>query len=906
MSIILSVGYGNTLDSFHAAIGQNAVVQSKNQRIQQFYPDRLNSLGLSADKSPVENAVKVLTNFANAYSIEPGNVRLEAHDQKGHLHYVIFRQTVNSVPVYQSKIDFRFRDNHLLLMSRIQTYPNLDVDTNPTIDRDMSQEIIQLETQFNPDRNDMFVKSPELFVYLDYSDEVQVGRLAWLAKVQIHHPRNSVYLRAVSFYEVWIDAHSGDLISMIDRAEDIEITGRITGMVKDVPYGTPTERPLEDLRVQVSGIGDTYTDEDGFYTIDIGTTQRDVTVDFYGYYLDIDTRNTSEAVITVTATPGDTINMLFDDLVSLPSERDTYFHANLVHDWITDLDNDFTGADYVMPAAVNIGSEDPYWPCNAYWNGTGINMFSAGGGCSDTGEMADVIYHEYQHGLTQFAYDPFPSPYESGMGEGFSDYTAMTIRNSPCLGDAFFGTPGDCLRDGENTRQFPGNECGGSVHCLGEISMGSMWQMRKNLINTFGDSAAAVAHSDTLFRWAMFGRPYTVPELLDEILIADDDDGTLVNGTPNFTDIADGFAQHNVYASIPEYGIAHTPIMNMDAAPNPILIEAFISSIHGDIVNPQLHYSILGTNTTIPMNPTEDPSTFQAFIPAMESGTIVTYYIDASDAEGNYMIVPETAPEHPYFFLVGDIQSFPVLASDNAETDQGWTLGIDTDQASTGIWERVDPIGTEGNGIQAQPEFDHTPNGEICFVTGNAEFDGTNVGENDVDGGVTTLVSLPYNLSGVLQPILTYWRWYTNNAGDSPGEDVWRVQISSDSQNWITLEETSESQSSWVYKQYLIDEYVDLNETVYIRFQADDSGDGSIVEAGVDDIEIRNGLSLNVDPGDMDFSQTLDIYDILAMADAITGEGGPNGIQTYVGDINGDGILNIMDVIIMVQMVLDY
>ena len=91
-------------------------------------------------------------------------------------------------------------------------------------------------------------------------------------------------------------------------------------------------------------------------------------------------------------------------------------------------------------------------------------MFSAGGGCSATDQMADVIYHEYQHGITQFAYDPFDSPYTSGMGEGFSDYAGMTLRNSPCLGDAFFGTPGSCLRDGENTLQYPGNECSGSVH----------------------------------------------------------------------------------------------------------------------------------------------------------------------------------------------------------------------------------------------------------------------------------------------------------------------------------------------------------------------------------------------------------------------------------------------------------
>jgi len=152
------------------------------------------------------------------------------------------------------------------------------------------------------------------------------------------------------------------------------------------------------------------------------------------------------------------------DLLRSPSDTGIVTTGNLLNEdiltlrrfagttGIKDIDSSFNGADYIMSAAVNIGSEDALWPCNAYWDGYGINMFSAGGGCSATDQMADVIYHEYQHGITQFAYDPFDSPYTSGMGEGFSDYTGMTLRNSPCLGDAFFGTPGGCLRNGENVR----------------------------------------------------------------------------------------------------------------------------------------------------------------------------------------------------------------------------------------------------------------------------------------------------------------------------------------------------------------------------------------------------------------------------------------------------------------------
>jgi len=111
----------------------------------------------------------------------------------------------------------------------------------------------------------------------------------------------------------------------------------------------------------------------------------------------------------------------------------------------------------------------------------------------------------------------------------------MTLANSPCMGDGFFGTPGNCLRDGENSLQYPGDDCGGEVHCLGQLSMGALWKMRKNLITTFGDTLSGAAHADSLFRFAMMGRPYTLPDLLIEMLTADDDDGFIYNGTSFFS-----------------------------------------------------------------------------------------------------------------------------------------------------------------------------------------------------------------------------------------------------------------------------------------------------------------------------------------------------------------------------------
>ena len=849
----------------------------------------------------LNRSIKYINDSPEIFRTLAVETKLEVHKKVGHLNYIIFRQTYQQIPVYQSRINFRYSKNNLVWFGA-ETYPDINIDANASIESDVAILLAEGELEFDMENGDFIIDEPELYIYAyglgDY-------RLAWRLGLFVHHDDPNRFERSVSNYLIWVDAHSGEVFSIFDRVEELEIQGTITGKVKDVPYGTETQRHLEDMKVIIANVGNTYTDENGYYSIEAGTTQRQVSVEFLGTYLNVNASNTSDAYVTSTITPGDTFNVHYDNLNSIAGERDTYFHANLIHDWIKDIDSSFNGVDYIMPAAVNIGSEDALWPCNAYWDGYGINMFSAGGGCSATDQMADVIYHEYQHGITQFAYDPFDSPYSSGMGEGFSDYTGMTLRNSPCLGDAFFGTPGSCLRNGENTLQYPGDECGDSVHCLGQLSMGSLWQMRKNLITAFGDTAAAVAHSDSLFRFAMVGRPYSVPDLLIEVLTADDNDGNILNGTPYFEEIIDGFSQHNVPSPLPEFGIIHAPIQNMEMAADPIPIEAIILSLNSNITTAEIFYSFGAGTINTAMSSGEGDNEYVAAIPAQPPGSVITYYIHAVDADGNEYYSPQTAPNIQHFFMIGNMNSFPALFADDSESDQGWTLGIPADSATTGIWVREDPNGTTYNGLPLQTEDDHTIDGIIAFVTGNAPFDGSDPGADDVDDGATTLITPVMNLSGSVNPVFSYWRWYSNNLGNAPNADDWVVQVTADGQNWVELERTSQSETAWLYKQFLLNQYIDLTDQVQVRFIAEDSGEGSLVEAAVDDIFVLNGISVDIVIGDVDFDGEISIIDVLQIVDYILGVVQPNGLQVYAADINQDGNLNIIDALALIQMMLN-
>ncbi|MCC7144317.1 MAG: choice-of-anchor B family protein [Candidatus Eisenbacteria bacterium] len=212
----------------------------------------------------------------------------------------------------------------------------------------------------------------------------------------------------------------------------------------------------------------------------------------------------------------------------------------------------------------------------------------------------------------------------------------------------------------------------------------------------------------------------------------------------------------------------------------------------------------------------------------------------------------------------------PSLIADNAETDQGWTLGVAGDGASTGIWIRDDPVGTGGGSVQ--PEDDHTPApGTKCFVTGNCT-PGCSTSENDVDNGRTTLLSPVYNLTGQNGAILQYYRWYCN-AVNGNGSDTWRVEVSSNGgTNWTTVEQFTTNKPFWERVQIPLQSFITLTNNVRVRFLAQDLGASSLVEAAIDDVEIlipqapsdvpielpaATTLALTIEPNPVRFSTAL-------------------------------------------------
>jgi hypothetical protein len=170
-------------------------------------------------------------------------------------------------------------------------------------------------------------------------------------------------------------------------------------------------------------------------------------------------------------------------------------------------------------------------------------------------------------------------------------------------------------------------------------------------------------------------------------------------------------------------------------------------------------------------------------------------------------------------------------------TDEGWGPGSPND-ATTGQWERVDPVGTA-----AQTEDDHTLAGTHCWVTGQGAVGGA-LGANDVDGGSVTLLSPALDLSATAGAVVSYWRWYSNDTGGAPNADVFQVYLSDDDGvTWVLAEEVGPSgpgtAGGWQFAELDVEQFVSPSAAVRVRFTASDLGTGSIVEAALDDFAVH-------------------------------------------------------------------
>ncbi|MCB1560705.1 MAG: cadherin domain-containing protein [Xanthomonadales bacterium] len=409
-----------------------------------------------------------------------------------------------------------------------------------------------------------------------------------------------------STYEVLIDAHSRRVVNVrdINRYVDARVTGGI--------YPTTNSDPIQVVPfsyVNVSNGGTKITDLLGIYDYSGGTATTTLNGQYFRMVDNCGSISLSDSTSgdlalgssggTDCTTPG------VGGAGNTHSSRTGFYHlTNINRKAIKYLSGVAASANWLnSKVTANMNINDV---CNAYWDGSAVNFFKSGSGCSNTGEIAGVFLHEWGHGMDT---NSGGSASEYGSGEAVGDTFAFLETRDSCIGENFI--PGqnceNCtactgVRDvgefslagatdggthtvarpstvtsntGINCDRFacPYTTSGGFAyrgpmgyegHCESYIASSANWDLTDALVGYWGSNQGwqemdriwygSLVASKSAYQVTSGGTCNTSASVdgcgasnwYTVFLASDDDDGNLANGTPNACRIWDAFNDHGI------------------------------------------------------------------------------------------------------------------------------------------------------------------------------------------------------------------------------------------------------------------------------------------------------------------------------------------------------------------------
>ena len=296
--------------------------------------------------------------------------------------------------------------------------------------------------------------------------------------------------------------------------------------------------PLPGLVLSVPGIGNVTTDNNGQFVINIASPVSISVGALDGrHHAAITGANGPTGSFTVNPGVATTIQLLTSAATTNEAAHTTATYWNdKVNEWARSIlgnSPELATASNVA-VTVNIAST-----CNAYYVSNTTNYYQAGGGCSNTA-ASTVIAHEWGHGLDD-RYGGISQT--NGLSEGWGDVLGCYLLDTPNLGSGF-QSAGVPLRSANNTTQYPCSGCG--VHTAGQSWMGFAWKLRQRLATTYGNRPQAIAVTNDIVVSTIAANALNQQDAVREVFVADDDDGNLANGTPNYNDLVWACNQHSL------------------------------------------------------------------------------------------------------------------------------------------------------------------------------------------------------------------------------------------------------------------------------------------------------------------------------------------------------------------------
>jgi hypothetical protein len=594
-----------------------------------------------------------------AVSLNLSTNQLELVDRRdsGPIRHQFYRQIHFGLPVYGSRIQISSRGDDPVFVSANPFILPGSFDPLPTFNLKQSQQLaIDLATA-NLAETNWF--DHELVVLPRQISGLSEERLAWL-----------LYCGAAGAEGSWrlmIDAHSGELIEQTSLTVNLVpsgISGEIAGQIAyPTPYGEVTRFPFPhaQCRIVPAGGGEPifdYSDEAGLFSFPEVAEADSLITRLAGRYITIvETQLEGETPELGSSAPESPVLLNWSESDASGAAQGAYIFANRAHDRLKTMDPEFTWLDSPVPVVVN----STEGTCNAFAHlipsAPFLQFQISNGLCENVAAIADVVYHEYTHLATMYAYLPEWAP--EPFAEAFADYFAASLVNSSLIGQDLFG-PGTMLRNLNNNKTWPVDPtCQQSPHCSGLVLSGALWDIRSALINECDNESVAVALADSLFHFMRSAKPLDFQSALIQMLLVDDDDGDLTNGTPHLELIVQGFANHNIYDS--DFVVSHTPLADTETIGAEreltLSVQSILPPTDGGV---RIFYRFNDNRyTEVPLTGTNGE--YQFLMPGAPANTQVDYYFRLRDGQDQEVTVPASAPQELFSYFTGNDITAPQL-----------------------------------------------------------------------------------------------------------------------------------------------------------------------------------------------------------------------------------------------------
>lgn len=561
--------------------------------------------------------------------------------------------------------------------------------------------------------------------------------------------------------------------------------------------------PLANLVVNVTGLGTRTTDQNGEFTVDIAAPVTASVGALDGtHHNAIAGANPTAANVVVNPGVNATLQILTAAATTNEAAHTTStYWVNRTHEWCAGILSTQTGLNLMNTIGVNVNVAGT---CNAFYNGSSINFYPAGGGCSNTA-FSTVISHEWGHGLDD-KYGGISNASGDGLSEGWGDIIGMYLVDSPILGSGF-QTAGTGIRNGMNTKMY-GSQT--EVHAAGEIWMGFAWRYRENLRAAFGSQLALQISEDTVIE-SIVADAANQADAVRQVFIADDDDGNLNNGTPHYAQLsAAAIAKGIPYPQIQVASVSTVALGNTAVRLTPRLVNATASAVSSGTINQvRLVYNAGAGSVTRVMIPNGFVNGYRGMLPGIVSGS-VNYHVEATHSSGTVVRTPATG-EYTYIVSVPPTGAFTNFYTETFDTGAaGWTSGVTTGTGND--WQLGAPNGKTST-VSGVLWSDPTAAASTGSVYGTDLGAGTSNGRypNNINYYLRSPI---INCSGRTGVTLRFKRWLTVEEGiyDVASVSVNGVQV------WANPLNGNLVDTAWSTVEYAIPA-ADNNASVQVEFR---------------------------------------------------------------------------------------